>query len=168
MREHNIIKEKYMLVRPIHTKGYIQTWLAKESGELRVLKFTNILETDQKHIAKDKEILGIVAHENILQVIDIFEDTIEGTIYLVAVTEYCKDFNQVEAWYHLKLKLFLDFAKAVEFIHLNNVLHRNIKPENLFVKDSEGKLGDFGLARLMKSGCTCMTSAAGVPLYMAP
>lgn len=67
-------------------------------------------------------------------------------------------------------------------MHSQDVLHRNLKPENMFIArvhdpkkrekdykgDMIGKLSDFGFARLMKSTHTRLTTAAGPPLYMSP
>ena len=57
---------------------------------------------------------------------------------------------------------------ALEYMHERNVLHRNIKPENIYIDKDIAKLGDFGSARLMKTGQTRLTTAAGPPLYMSP
>ncbi|KAK9844695.1 hypothetical protein WJX74_005606 [Apatococcus lobatus] len=45
--------------------------------------------------------------------------------------------------------IFLDIAQGLDFLHMNGVVHLDIKPENLY-RDLEGmtKIGDFGLAVL--------------------
>ena len=56
---------------------------------------------------------------------------------------------------------------ALERAHVKNIVHRDIKPTNIFM-DEEGLvyLGDFGIARLAKGDQT--TSYLGSPRYMAP
>lgn len=56
---------------------------------------------------------------------------------------------------------------ALERAHAKNIVHRDIKPTNIFM-DEEGLvyLGDFGIARLTKGDQT--TSYLGSPRYMAP
>ena len=56
---------------------------------------------------------------------------------------------------------------AVEFIHNNGILHRDIRPENIFL-DEFGycKLGDFGLSRMWQARNSSDTS--GHPGYIAP
>ena len=43
--------------------------------------------------------------------------------------------------------------QAVNFCHLHNCLHRDVKPENILItKDGVGKLRDFGFARMISPG----------------
>jgi len=56
--------------------------------------------------------------------------------------------------YLVKLKIALDAAKAVNFLHQNKILHRDLKPDNLLVVSLSPdpatvsvKLADFGTAR---------------------
>jgi serine/threonine protein kinase len=69
-------------------------------------------------------------------------------------------------------RIFLDFAlqitAGVAYLHANGILHRDIKPVNVFVDRLSGKmalrLGDLGLATDLGHG----DAATGTPLYMAP
>jgi len=44
-----------------------------------------------------------------------------------------------------RYKLLREILLALEFIHRNGMVHLDIKPENIFVKNDQYKLGDFGL-----------------------
>ena len=49
------------------------------------------------------------------------------------------------------------------------MVHRELKPENFFLKDWCVKLGDFGLSKVLKEEEGWMTSEKlGTPCYMAP
>jgi serine/threonine protein kinase len=55
------------------------------------------------------------------------------------------------------------------YAHGRKVIHRDIKPANIFLsKDGVVKLGDFGLARVMRELAIRKTEIRGTPLYMAP
>jgi len=65
-------------------------------------------------------------------------------------------------------QLFQQTLSAVDYCHKNQVTHRDLKPENILL-DEHGrvKLGDFGLANLMRDGEFFKTSC-GSPNYAAP
>ena len=66
------------------------------------------------------------------------------------------------------IRLGIDICKALEICQQYEIVHRDIKPENIFVSQSGSfKLGDFGVAKTMKSIETVMTKA-GTYKYMAP
>jgi eukaryotic-like serine/threonine-protein kinase len=58
---------------------------------------------------------------------------------------------------------------GLAYAHDRRVIHRDIKPANIFIS-GEGvvKIGDFGLARVMRELSLRKTEIRGTPLYMAP
>ena len=44
-----------------------------------------------------------------------------------------------------RYKMLREMLLALSFLHRNNMVHLDIKPENIFVKNDQFKLGDFGL-----------------------
>ena len=70
------------------------------------------------------------------------------------------------------LPLFRGIAEAVDAAHAQNIAHRDLKPDNVFVlEDGRTKLIDFGLAKLMRDGespATQTGSVFGTPMYMSP
>ena len=79
------------------------------------------------------------------------------------------DILQTEAlWGRDFLKLGMDICKALEVCSQYNVIHRDIKPDNIFRSDTgDYKLGDFGIARQLEKTMAGL-SRKGTFAYMAP
>jgi serine/threonine protein kinase len=65
----------------------------------------------------------------------------------------------------------LGIARGVEFLHLNRVIYRDLKPKNIgFDQDGRVQIFDFGLARIIPKGSDGLrlTGLTGTARYMAP
>lgn len=66
------------------------------------------------------------------------------------------------------IKLGIDMCRALELCQKYNIVHRDVKPENIFVSEAgDFKLGDFGIARTMEKTMSGL-SKKGTYSYMAP
>lgn len=66
-------------------------------------------------------------------------------------------------------KITYQVLKAVEFCHANNIIHRDVKPENILVsKDNVVKLCDFGFARSLSGPGAVYTDYVATRWYRAP
>lgn len=65
------------------------------------------------------------------------------------------------------IKLGKDLCRALSLCEKNNILHRDIKPQNIFVSpNADYKLGDFGIAKIAEN--TSSGTKAGTFKFMAP
>ena len=140
--------------------------------------------------------LGRLQHPNIVKVTDFGIDGVEGGLpYIVTellegrpLSEVCRD--QGPLLLAQALPLLEQIAAAVDAAHEAGVLHRDLKPGNVFVgseslESPRVKVLDFGLAKLLAGpdefrdgtslvgtaslpGITTTGSLMGTPLYMAP
>jgi serine/threonine protein kinase len=59
--------------------------------------------------------------------------------------------------------------QALEFVHSRDVVHKDIKPSNILIKDEKIYLADFGLSRSFEGGPSgTYGEFAGTPEYQAP
>lgn len=85
--------------------------------------------------------------------------------YLTSFMDYCtgKELTEKEV-----IKLGCDLAMALIYCRKLNIIHRDVKPENIFVsRFSDFKLGDFGIAREQAHTMSNMSNK-GTYSYMAP
>lgn len=75
-------------------------------------------------------------------------------------------FNPVQA-----VDIIIDVLKALDYTHEQGILHRDVKPSNIFLTKKVAKLGDFGLARIdedFEHSKLTRLEIAGTFDYMAP
>ena len=66
------------------------------------------------------------------------------------------------------IRLGIDMCRALELCQKYNIIHRDVKPENMFVSENgDFKLGDFGIARTVEKTSSGL-SKKGTYTYMAP
>ncbi len=138
------------------------------SGHLRSQFFTTRFRTE-------RQILAHLNHPNITRLLD-GGVSADGEPYLVMeyvdgspVNRYCDSLRLPVAD---RIRLFLRICSAVEYAHRNLIVHRDIKPGNIFVT-AEGvpKLLDFGTAKLLSDDVRDpMTLGLGMltPRYASP
>jgi serine/threonine protein kinase/alpha-tubulin suppressor-like RCC1 family protein len=69
-------------------------------------------------------------------------------------------------------RVLRDVAAALAHAHQRGIVHRDVKPENIFIDETTGHalLSDFGVARSLEpdSNLTATGTAIGTPAYMSP
>jgi serine/threonine-protein kinase len=121
----------------------------------------------------EAEILSKLKHNNIVQIFDYgFSENFMPYILMEFVngktlTEIIKN-NKLD--FKKRLNIFIQTCKAIQFIHKNGILHRDIKPGNIIVSDDLAvKLTDFGLAHIIDAdGDETGNIIIGSPAYMSP
>jgi len=152
---------------------YINRSVAIKVALSHLLKTKDDEKRFRKLFFNEARVAGMLDHANILP---IYDAGIDGKKYYIVMeyihdgrtlVEYCK----VENLLPLKkvLEVTLKSAKALDYAHRRGVIHRDIKPSNIMVTEKlDVKIGDFGIAQLVKSDSTQMTGLMGSPRYMSP
>ncbi|CBK21498.2 uncharacterized protein [Blastocystis hominis] len=66
-----------------------------------------------------------------------------------------------------KYNFILEIARGIAYIHSCGFVHRDIKLDNILIKNGHVKIADFGLARSMQP-VSLIVTFAGSPMFMAP
>ena len=150
----------YELLRELGSGGMGIVYLARRADDVYrkevavKLVWPHLQRTSAvRRFKQERQILARLDHPNIARLLDggateesghyVVMEYVDGT----PITEYCDErkLNITE-----RLKLFRTVCAAVEYAHQNLVVHRELKPGNIFVTE-EGvvKLLDFGIAKLL-------------------
>jgi eukaryotic-like serine/threonine-protein kinase len=85
--------------------------------------------------------------------------------YLTSLTDFLLETETftLDSFFNMAL----DLCSAMAFCHNQNIIHRDIKPDNIFLKDRTFKLGDFSVSKKVDALNTSYTSV-GTPIFSAP
>jgi serine/threonine-protein kinase len=114
-----------------------------------------------------------VTHENVISIYDFGTDPEKG-LFMVMEFLQGEDLRHAIKNGHTgdlrsRLRIALQIARALDFIHRNRIIHRDIKPENVHINTAGVvKLMDFGIAKSEDLSRTQPGYVLGTPYYMAP
>ena len=144
---------------------------SKEKYALKIMRLSTMNEGDIENIEKELEIHSSLSSPFIVNLIDYFQEG--GMVYMVL--EMISKGNLYQYMYkHIPLsidqvlKFWTGAVQGIEYLHLNDIYMRDIKPENILIdKDLNIKLCDFGWASRMNDE-EYRKLQGGTYIYMSP
>ncbi|KAF8357144.1 cdk-5 [Pristionchus pacificus] len=167
--------QKYDRMEKIGEGTYGTVFKARniESQEVVALKRVRLDDDDEgvpSSALREICILRELRHPNVVRLLDV----IHAELKLTLVFEFCEEdlkkfFDSLNG--HIDQStvrsLFRQLLMGLEYCHSHNILHRDLKPQNLLVTNGQLKLADFGLARAFGIPVRCY-SAEVVTLWYRP
>ncbi|XP_029361572.1 caM kinase-like vesicle-associated, like [Echeneis naucrates] len=170
------VTDKYDIGQVLRAKEFCELCLAKDRQTDKVFVCKKFLKKDGRKVRKAAKneimILKLVNHPNILQLIDTFETRKEYFIIQELATggdvfDWILDqgnYTERDA-----SNVIRQVLEAVAYLHSLNIVHRNLKLENLmyYTENNHNKvvLRDFYLSRFENGP---ITEPCGTPEYLAP
>lgn len=174
-----ILSNRYEIIEKIGAGGMSIVYKAKCNKLQRYVAIKVLREefvSDEEFVSRfrvEAQSAASLSHSNILNIFDVGNE--ENLYYIVMEYIQGKTLKQIideQAPFSSSrvLKIALDIASALQHAHKNNIVHRDIKPQNILVTD-EGvlKVADFGIARAVDSSTVVTTgNAIGSVHYFSP
>ncbi len=160
-----ILGSRYRIIRQLGQGGFGKTYLAEDVNrfnELCVLKefapqvqTSAVLQKAEELFAREAGVLYQLQHPQIPRFRELFRVNVESKDYLFLVQDYVAGKNLFSLLHSLQpprlteadvTQLLLDILPVLEYIHSLGVIHRDISPDNLILRDSDSRpvLIDFG------------------------
>ena len=166
----------YKIIRPIKTGGFAEVLLGENvlNNKLVAIKKTNIkhFSTEELYnLSREGRLISNLVHPNIIKIYCFY--TYEN--YLYNVMEYAKggELTQLikskEPIPETQIKnIFKQVYNAVKYIHNKNIIHRDLKTNNILFLDEEKThvaIIDFGISSTTSGGDVLK---AGTLKYLSP
>ena len=157
--------------------GKVNLGLNVLTGRVVAIKSFNKKNFDNKtdfikKITYETNLMKKLNHKNITKILEMFEDD----KYILIIMEYINGgnlFSFVKKRRKLSEKiskfLFKQIILGLQHIHSHNIVHRDVKLENILIDlNNTIKICDFGIGRVLSSPDDLLYDQCGTPMYMAP
>ena len=174
-----VLGGRYELLEKIGEGGMSEVYKAK-CNKLNRFVAVKILKkqfADNKDIAqkfkREATAIANLSDANIVNILDVgTQDDIDYIVMELVTGKTLKELINYSGklTYNTAIKIALQIAKALDCAHRNNIIHRDIKPQNILVTENgEVKVTDFGIAKSTDSQTiTNTTSIIGSAHYLSP
>ena len=139
--------------------------------EVVAVKEMPLTEKNEKLLLEETQLMAVMSHPNIVRfyrahrvdhTLWILMELMDGGS-LTNVATYCECQEPHIAYFAREV------LKALEYMHANNMIHRDIKTDNVLLKaNGEVRLADFGYAAQLSCSTESRKSIVGTPYWMAP
>ena len=171
------MSEQIKLERTVYKTDKVQVWVAERLGEkciVKIFNVSNIQEANQLRLESNK--MAAIDHPRIIKVQDcIFkgEGNCVSSVWLVMdyfpggdlvnlIRRKNAYWEEQDLWHHFE-KLLSAFA----YLESIQIVHRDIKPQNVFVDQQEELIvGDLGTLKKLEPNS--QMSITGTPAYLSP
>lgn len=178
LSEGMIIGKRYEIISLVGSGGMADVYNANDTRLNRLVAIKVLKEeysSDKNFVVKfrgEAQSAAGLSHPNIVNVYDVGEE--DGLYYIVMeLVEGMTLKKFIERKGKLEVKeavgIALQIASGMEAAHAKNIIHRDIKPQNIIIsKEGKVKVTDFGIAKAATSNTIAAGQAIGSVHYISP
>ncbi|PSN50789.1 hypothetical protein C0J52_05947 [Blattella germanica] len=164
--------ERYVKEKRIGEGSFGTAYLVRAKGT--GIHYMTVKEKDEA--MREVEVLAKMQHPYIVA----YKESFEHDKNLYIVMDYCeggdlytkiREHAQKGRYFSEDtiLNWFVQICLALKHVHDRKILHRDIKSQNIFLsKGNIVKLGDFGIAKILKNTVELAKTCIGTPYYLSP
>lgn len=152
--------------------------LDKSIFAMKTLFLSSSIDETVSELRHEAELQQTLKHPSIVGLVEFFPVPEENTLNMII--QHCEggdldcSIRQIASTHSLIPEptiwyMFLQLLLGVEYLHHERVLHRDIKPQNIFLTTGTFvKIGDVGISRQLGSKDDLSRTFTGTPFYMSP
>ena len=176
------LENNYELIREIGQGGMAAVYLARrrDRGKLVAIKAIRARYLDDpdalQRFAREARTVADLSHPNIIRT-EAIEEIGDRAVAIImeyvaggTVRDRLREYGAFSA--EDAETVLRDVANALAYAHRRGIVHRDVKPENVFLDKQTGRalLSDFGIARRIEGDVpiTMLGASLGTPQYMSP
>ncbi len=165
---------RYLVGEPISAGATGAVYRARDSDTgIEVALKQSIHPQHDHRFEIEAGLLASLQHPRVVRIIDHFSDSSGQYLVMELVRgidlgALLKQRGDPGVPVELAIEYVRQACEALQYVHDQQILHRDVKPQNLILGEQGVVLVDFGIARVMEEVEASATVGIGTPRYMAP